>query len=85
MMLKFISAAAIGAAVLLFGPSPAAHAQATCSEAYASCSRVCSGGHFFGGKHPGQCVAHCTGQRARCMRTGSFRHIGNSWMGLRRS
>jgi hypothetical protein len=84
-MLKFISAAAIGVAVLLFAGSPAAHAETTCTEAYASCSRVCSGGRFFGGRNPEQCEAHCTGQRARCMRTGSFRHIGNSWAGLRRS
>ncbi len=83
-MRKLILIVAIAAGMVVFAQSPAA-ATETCTEAYASCSRVCSGGRFFGGRHPEQCVAHCTGQRARCMRTGSFRHIGNSWSGLRRS
>jgi hypothetical protein len=82
-MRKLLLAIALAAGMVVFAQSPAAHAQ-TCSEAYASCSRACSNNRF-GGRHPQQCVAHCTGQRTQCMRTGSFRHIGNSWTGLKRS
>ena len=83
-MRKLILAVVIAAGMVVFAQSPAA-AASTCTDAYASCSRVCSGGRLFGGRQPEQCVAHCTGQRARCMRTGDFRHIGNRWNGLRRS
>jgi hypothetical protein len=82
-MLKFLFAGAVGAAILLFAPSPAA--AETCTEAYTACSRICSSGHFFGGRNPERCARHCTGQRAHCMRTGNFRHIGNQWSGLKRS
>ena len=47
-MRKLILAIAIAAGMVVFAQSPAAATQ-TCSDAYASCSRVCSGGRFFGG------------------------------------
>jgi hypothetical protein len=83
-MRKLLLAIALAAGMVVFAQSPPARAQ-SCTDAYLGCARACLNPNIFGGRHPQQCNAHCTGQRTHCMRTGSFRHIGNSWTGLKRS
>jgi hypothetical protein len=80
-MLK-LTAAAVAAAWLALAPHPVAAAQ-TCTEAYTVCSRPCWISRRAEA-NPQACGEWCNRQRAICMRTGRFSHIGNQFVGLQR-